>query len=423
MVYGLSSAMIGPSGKMIAVRTAYKCRAYPTPEQAHVLNRTFGCVRVVWNQALAARHALYATEGKSTSYQQTDAALTELKKTPEYAWLAEVSSVPLQQTLRHQHNAYQAFFAKRARYPRFKSRNVKPSASYTRSAFRMKAGTLWLAKTGEALRFVWSWPDIDVTGLDPSMVTVSRCPDGRWFVTFAVDIDMPAQPPETGEYVGVDLGLEDFAVLSTGEHIPHPRDMDRHERRLKRYQRILARKQRGSANRKKAKVKVARCHSRVADARRDFLHKTSTDLVRRFDVIAVEDLAVANMVRNRTLAKSISRTGWAEFRSMLDYKTQIAGRRIAVVDRWYPSSKTCSHCGHLLAELSLGTRHWVCPGCGTLHDRDVNAAKNILAAGLAVLPDTSGDACGGGVRRSGATPARSPVKQETRPVREGIPRL
>lgn len=404
------------------MRTAYKCRAYPTPEQAMLLSRTFGCVRVVWNQALAARHALYATEGKSTSYKQTDAALTELKKTHEFAWLAEVSSVPLQQALRHQHNAYQAFFAKRARYPRFKSRNGKQSASYTRSAFRMRNGALWLAKTMEPLRFVWSWPDIDVASLDPSTVTVTRDPDGRWFVTFAVDVDMPAQPADTGECVGVDLGLKDFAVLSTGERIAHPRHMDQHERRLKRYQRILARKQRGSANRKKAKAKVARCHSRVADARRDFLHKTSTDLVQRFDLVAVEDLAVANMVRNRSLAKSISRTGWAEFRSMLAYKAQIAGRTIAVVDRWYPSSKTCSTCGHLLAALSLGTRHWTCPGCGTLHDRDINAAKNILAAGLAVLPDKSGNACGAGVRPAGATLGQSAMKQETRPAREGIPR-
>jgi hypothetical protein len=168
---------------------------------------------VVWNRTLAARHARYAIEGKSTSYAQTDTALTGLKKTPGFAWLNEVSSVPLQQTLRHQHNAYQAFFAKRARYPRFKNRNGKQSASYTRSAFRMKAGALWLAKTSEPLRFVWSWPDIDVTTLDPSMVTVSRCPDGRWFVTFAVDVDMPAQPTETGDRVGIDLGLKDFVVL------------------------------------------------------------------------------------------------------------------------------------------------------------------------------------------------------------------
>jgi len=284
----------------------------------------------------------------------------------------------------------------------------------------MKAGALWLAKTSQPLRFVWSWPDIDVTTLDPSTVTVCRDPDGRWFVTFAVDVDAPIPPVLTGETVGVDLGLTDFAVLSTGERIAHPRHMDRHERRLKRYQRQLARKQRGSANRRKAKTKVARAHSRVRDARRDFLHKASTDLVRRFDGIAVEDLAVANMVRNRSLAKSISRTGWAEFRTLLDYKAHRDGRHLAVVDRWYPSSKTCSTCGHLLAALSLGTRQWMCPTCGTLHDRDINAAKNIkVAAGLVETIN----ACGADVRPAGATLGQSAVKQETQPAKEGIPRL
>jgi len=398
------------------MRTAYKVRAYPDPEQAAILARTFGCVRVVWNRTLAGRHARYLAEGKSTSYRESDAALTAMKKLPGLAWLNEVSSVPLQQALRHQHKAFEAFFAKRARYPRFKSRRSKQSATYTRAAFRWRDGQLTVAKTSAPLRFVWSWPGIDPAALDPSTVTVSRDPAGRWFVTFHADVADPASLPATGAVVGVDLGLKDFAVLSTGEHIPHPQHMERHEQRLKRYQRRLARCQQGSGNRQKARVKVARQHARVADARRDFLHKASTDLVRRFDGIAVEDLAVRNMVRNRSLAKAISRTGWAEFRAFLAYKCERHGRTLAVVDRWYPSSKTCSACGHLLASLSLGTRSWVCPGCGVLHQRDINAAKNIAsAAGLAAT------ACGGGVRRAGATPARSPVKQEPQRVTAGIP--
>lgn len=365
------------------MRTAYRCRAYPTPEQAAVLSRTFGCVRVVWNRTLAARHARYHADGVSTSYAETDRALTAMKADPDLAFLAEVSSVPLQQALRHQHTAYAAFFAKRARYPRFKSRRGRQSATYTRSAFRMKGDALHLAKLSEPLRFVWSWPGVDVSALDPSTVTIARDPDGRWYVSLAADVEAPAPPVPTGDTIGVDLGLTDFAILSTGERIAHPRHMDRHERRLKRYQRMLARKQRGSANRAKAKRRVARAHSRVRDARRDFLHKASTDLVRRFDGIAVEDLAVSNMVRNRALAKAISRTGWGEFRTLLTYKAHRDGRTLAVADRWYPSTKTCSTCGHLLAVLALGTRHWSCPACGTRHDRDVNAAKNIkVAAGL-----------------------------------------
>jgi putative transposase len=400
------------------VRTAYKVRAYPDPEQAAILSRTFGCVRVVWNRTLATRHARYQAEGKSTSYRESDAALTAMKKLPDLAWLSEVSSVPLQQTLRHQHKAFEEFFAKRARYPRFKSRRSKQSATYTRAAFRWRDGQLTVAKTSAPLRFVWSWPDIDPAALDPTTVTVSRDPDGRWFVVLHADVAGSGPLPATGRTVGVDLGLKDFAVLSTGERIPHPKHMERHEQRLKRYQRRLARCQQGSANRQKARVKVARQHARVADARRDFLHKASTDLVRRFDGIAIEDLAVGNMVRNRPLAKAISRTGWAQFRAFLAYKAERYGRELAVVDRWYPSSKTCSACGHLLASLSLGTRSWVCPGCGVLHQRDVNAAKNIvLTAGLAVA------ACGGGVRRTGATRTRSPVKQEPQRVTAGIPVL
>lgn len=385
-----------------------------------MLNRTFGCVRVVWNRTLAARCAHWHAERKSTSYAETDRALTEMKKLPDLAFLNEVSSVPLQQTLRHQHSAMTAFFARRSRYPRYKSRHARQCASYTRSAFRMRNGQLSLGKTPGTLAFVWSWPKVDVTALAPTMVTVSRDPDGRWFVTFAVDIEAPPAPEPTGQTVGVDLGLTDFAVLSTAERVPHPRHMERRERRLKRYQRMMARKRKGSNNRDKAKRKAARAHSRVRDARRDFLHKTSTNLVRRFDAIAVEDLAVANMVRNRRLAKAISRTGWAEFRQMLTYKAHRDRRTVAVVDRWYPSSKTCSACGHLHAQLSLGTRRWTCPSCGTRHDRDVNAAMNIaVAAGLVETIN----ACGADVRHEGPPSVPSAVNQEPQPARLGIPRL
>ena len=261
------------------MRTAYKVR--PDPERAAILSRTFGCVRVVWNRTLASRHARYQAEGKSTSYRESDAALTAMKKLPDLAWLNEVSSVPLQQALRHQHKAFEAFFQKRARYPRFKCRRGKQSATYTRAAFRWRDGQLTLAKTSAPLRCVWSWPDIDPAALDPTTVTVSCDPDGRWFVVLHADVAGSGPLPATGRTVGVDLGLKDFAVLSTGERIPHPKHMERHEQRLKRYQRRLARCQQGSANRAKARGKVARQHARVADARRDFLHKASTDLVRR----------------------------------------------------------------------------------------------------------------------------------------------
>jgi putative transposase len=188
------------------------------------------------------------------------------------------------------------------------------------------------------------------------------------------------------------------------------------ERNLARYQRRMARKERGSNNRQKAKAKVARAHRKIRASRADFLHKASTRLVRDHDVIVIEDLNINGMVRNRSLAKAICDSGWGAFRRMLEYKTAKYGRHLVVIDRWYPSSKTCSACGHLLAELSLSTRHWTCPGCGTPHDRDVNAAKNILAAGLAV------SACGGDVRHSESSRVQSPVKQELQPEKVGIPR-
>ncbi len=399
------------------MRTAYKCRAYPDPEQAGVLNRTFGCVRVVWNRTLAWRHARYHGEQARTNFTQANAYLTAMKATEELEWLNEVSSVPLQQAVRHQQAAFGSFFAGRARYPRYKSRNGRQSAEYTRSGFRYRDGRLYLAKMSAPLEFTWSWPDTGPAAIDPATVTVSRDPCGRWYVSFAVDVPGLRQLPATGAVVGVDLGIKDFAVTSDGEKIPNPRRLARRERNLARYQRRVARCQRGSANRGKARAKVARAHRKVRASRADFLHRASARLVRDHDVIVIEDLNVSGMVRNRSLAKAISDCGWGEFRRQLEYKCDRAGRHLIVIDRWYPSSKTCSSCGHLLASLSLSTRTWQCPSCGTRHDRDINAAKNILAAGLAVT------ACGGDVRHSGSARVRSPAKQEPRPARAGIPVL
>ncbi len=388
-----------------------------------MLNRTFGCVRVVWNRTLAARQARWHLEGTGTSYAESDRALTAMKKDPGLAFLNEVSCVPLQQALRHQHQAFTAFFARRARHPRFKSRRSRQSAHYTRSAFTLRGGELRLAKMSTPLRFVWSWPEVNMTALDPAMVIVSREPDGRWYVTFTVDAAAPQPLAETGHAIGVDLGVTDFAVTSDGERIANPRHLERRARSLARYQRRLARCQKGSANRGKARLKIARAHRKVRHARQDFLHRASTRLVRAADLIAIEDLAVRNMVRNRQLARAISDCGWGEFRRQLAYKCERYGRRLVVIDRFYPSSKACSACGYLLAKLPLSTRHWTCPCCGARHDRDVNAAKNILAAGRAVARGSPGDACGAGVRHPETPRMRPAVKQEAQPVTAGIPVL
>jgi putative transposase len=400
------------------VRTAYKVRAYPDTEQAALLRRTFGCIRVVWNRTLAARQKRYTAERRATSYLETDAALSAWKKTDELSFLSEVSSVPLQQALRHQHNAFQSFFGKVSQYPRFKARSGRQSAHFTRSAFRIKADGLWLAKTKAPLRVAWSWPDIDLTSLDPTMVIVSQEPDGRWYVAFSVEQPEPKPLPQTGKTVGVDVGLKDLAVLSTGERIANPQHLAKRERNLARYQRRLARCQRGSANRAKARRRVARAHSKVRAARHDYLHQVSTSLVRTFDRIGIEDLNISAMGQNRRVAKAISDVGWGTFHRMLKYKADRAGRLLVTVNRWYPSSKTCSACGHLLATLSIGTRHWTCPDCGTRHDRDINAAKNIdTAAGLVAA------ASGGTVRPDQATGGHAPAKEEPPRVTVGIPQL
>lgn len=396
------------------MKRAYRYRFYPTPEQASELSRTLGCVRFVWNWALADRTKRYRIAGENVGYHQLSAELTTMKQAKTTGFLTEVSSVPLQQALRHQQTAFNNFFAKRARYPRFKNRSGHQSMEYTQRGFRWRDGRLFLAKLAAPLDLRLSRPLPD--GCVPSTVTVSRDTAGRWHVSMLVDETTPALPP-SGAAVGVDLGLKDFAVTSGGERIAHPRLLRRKEQRLVRYQRQMARKQRGSANRRKAKAKVARTHAKISDARRDFLHKASTNLVRRYDLIVVEDLAVGNMVKNHCLAKSISDSGWAEFRRQLEYKTAWYGRRLIVIDRWYPSSKLCSHCGHLLSKLSLSTRHWTCPTCGTRHDRDLNAAKNILAEGHSVA------ACGADGRPGGATPRRSATKQEPPPARARISAL
>jgi putative transposase len=372
------------------VRRAYRYRFYPSPEQEAELLRTFGCVRKVWNLALDARTEAWYQRQERVSYVQSSAMLTEWKLTDELAYLNEVSSVPLQQALRHLQGAFAAFWDKRAKYPRFKSRRrSRQSAEYTRSAFRYRDGQVRLAKMTEPLDIRWSRPLPE--GAEPSTVTVSRDAAGRWFVSVLVEVTI--EPcPAADSVVGIDAGLTSLLTLSTGERVANPRHERRDRERLAKAQRALARKQKGSVNREKARVKVARAHARIADRRRDFLHKLSTRLVRENQAVVIEDLSVRNMVRSHSLARAISDAAWSDLRDMLEYKCEWYGRELVVIDRWFPSSKTCSACGHLAAKMPLGVREWTCASCGTRHDRDVNAAINIRAAGLAVL------ACGGSVR-------------------------
>ncbi|MFD5495218.1 RNA-guided endonuclease InsQ/TnpB family protein [Streptomyces sp. NPDC127091] len=392
------------------VKRAFKYRFHPTDAQAAELSRTFGCVRKVYNLALAARTEAWARQER-VNYNATSAMLTAWKKTEELAYLNDVSSVPLQQTLRHLQNAFTHFFGKRSQYPRFKSRKKsRRSAEYTTSGFRFREGRLTLAKMTEPLDLVWSRPLPE--GATPSTVTVSQDAAGRWFVSMLCE-DPTVQPlPATDTAVGIDVGLDHLLTLSTGEKITNPRHERRDRTRLAKAQRALAKKGRGDgANRRKARIRVAKIYARIADRRRDLLHKLTTRLVRENQTLVIEDLTVRNMVKNHTLARAISDASWSEFRSMLEYKATWYGREVIAVDRFFPSSRLCSACGTLQKKMPLHVRTWTCD-CGTVHDRDVNAAKNLLAAGLAV------SVCGAGVRPQRSSPGgRSATKQKT-PRRE-----
>ncbi|RKN06335.1 RNA-guided endonuclease InsQ/TnpB family protein [Streptomyces radicis] len=398
------------------VKRAFRYRFYPTSEQAAELSRTFGCVRLVYNKALQERTRAWYGEQRRVSYVESSAMLTGWKKTEELAFLGEVSCVPLQQALRHLQTAFTNFFAKRATYPRYKSRKKsRASAEYTRSAFTWRDGELTLAKMSGPLDIRWSRPLPQ--GAEPSTVTVSRDAAGRWFVSLLCE-DTMVPAPATTNAVGIDAGITSLVTLSTGEKIANPRHERRDRARLARAQRQLSRKAKGSNNREKARRKVARVHARIADRRRDFLHKLTTRLVRENQTVVIEDLTVRNLLKNGRLARAISDAAWTELRSMLEYKCAWYGRELVVIDRFFPSSKLCGACGTVRGKLPLNVRVWTCE-CGTTHDRDVNAARTILAAGLAAA------ACGDGVRpqRESSRTGRSSVKQETQRATAGTPRL
>ena len=374
------------------MKSRWTFRCYPTPEQEQHLARTFGCVRFVWNWALRARTDAFRA-GERMGYPATDRALTLLKQQPETAWLNEVSSVCLQQALRDLQVAFSNFFDKRTAYPTFKRKEARQSANYTERGFSFDAERciLKLAKIG-AIKVKWSRKTIP----HPSSIRLIRTASGKYFVSLVVETQ-PAPLPETGDSVGIDFGISRLATLSNGERVSNPKHGAKWRRRLAFYQKRLARATKGSKRRMKVKRHVARIHEKIANSRSDTLHKLSTDLVTRFDVICVEDLNLRGMVKNHSLARSLHDASIGTTIRMIEEKAERYGKTVVKIDRWFPSSKTCSDCGYLVEKLPLSVREWSCPECGTIHDRDANAAANILAVGQTV------SAHGGTVRRSRAT--------------------
>ncbi len=379
---------------MSKTKRAYKYRFYPTDGQKRILAQTFGCCRFVYNWGLSTRKTAYFQHGRKLTYNDLSAMLPNLKK--EYPWLADVSSVPVQQSLRHLDRAYKNFFDGRAKYPTFKKRRNTQSATYASNAFTWEDGQLTLAKMDEplAITFHRALPN----DKKPSSIIISKDSTNRYFISMLVEEEITPLLVVNVQ-VGLDLGLKSMVILSTGEAVGNPKFYAHDEKRLAKAQRRHAKKKKGSKNREKARRKVARVHARINDRRRDYQHKLSTRIVNENQVICVESLAVKNMVKNHCLAKAISDVGWGEFVRQLEYKSQWYGRTAVSIDRWYPSSKTCYDCKHVVEDLPLDVREWVCPKCGVWHDRDLNASRNILAEGLSV------SACGGGVR-----PARAQAR-------------
>jgi len=373
------------------VLARYRYRIEPSPVQQSMLARTFGCCRVVFNDAVRVREDAWKAGEKLSLAEVQRRVITEAKTREDRRWLAEVASVALVQSVGDVHRAYRNFFdsnagrrnGRKTGHPRFKSRkDNRQSFRLTRNGFSIRPnGRLYLAKVGD-VRVRWS----RLLPSQPSSVTIIREPDGHYYASFVVEVE-PTPLPMVEREIGVDLGITRLATCvdttDARRDIVNPKHLAGKQRKLGRLEREKARRAKGSKNRAKTCRRVAAQHGKVARARRDYHHKQTLALIRDNQAVHVEDLNITAMVRNRRLAKAIHDAGWAQFVRLLQEKAERHNRTVTRVSRWLPSSKTCSVCGHVMAAMPLKVREWTCPACTTLHDRDYNAARNILAAGQA----------------------------------------
>ncbi|MDF5721716.1 MAG: RNA-guided endonuclease TnpB family protein [Rhizonema sp. PD37] len=387
------------------LRKVVKIRLYPSVEQQIKLAQAFGCSRWWWNYALNHSIETYKETGKGLGQSALNALLPALKKAEETRWLGECYSQILQATTLNLTTAYKNFFDGRAKFPRFKSKKDKQSMQYPQNVKILNGVVKLPGSVGEVKAIIHRPIEGKI-----KTVTVSKCPDGKYFASILSEVEGEnPEPSSEGSVIGIDLGLKHFAVVSDGSKVSkfdNPKHIRKHERNLKRKQQKLARKRDGSKSRLKNKKLVAKVHERVSNSRQDFLHKLSTKLVNDNQVVVVENLHLLGMVtledsltlryRNHNLAKSISDAGWGMFANFLSYKLEHKGGLFVEIDRWFPSSKLCSNCFYQMSEMPLDIREWICPHCGTHHDRDGNAALNIRAEGIRILKLAASQSVGGG---------------------------
>ena len=363
---------------MRKINRSYKFRLYPSKEQADLIERHFGCSRFVYNYFLNQRIEQYKLTGKSDNYYAQVKFLTSLKKQKETSWLKEVNAQTLQFAIRSLEAAYTNFFKKRAKFPKFKSKRSKNSFTVPQS-FSISDNKLFIPKFREGIK---CRIHREIKG-KMGKVTISKTPSGKYFVSVFTEEEYVTPIEKSGKSVGVDFGLKDFLITSEGEIFKNNRYTKTYEKKLANAQRHLSRKKKGSKGFENQRLKVARIYEKISNSRIDYLHKCSISLVRRYDIICIEDLNVKGMVRNHRLSKSISDVSWSSFVTMLTYKADWNDKRIVKIDRYYPSSQTCNVCGNVNKQTKdLSVREWECPVCHTHHNRDVNAAINILNLGL-----------------------------------------